>query len=158
MPGLTISPDAPAQEAERPVHELYRRLLEAWNAQDATAFAAGFAGDGCCVGFDGSTMVGPSENESALGGVFSDHETADYVALVREVRLVEPDTALLRAEVGMVPPGETDLSPDRNAIQSVVAHREDDRWRIELFQNTPARFDGRPEVAEALTQELRELL
>ena len=32
------------------------------------------------------------------------------------------------------------------------------RWRIILFQNTPAQFHGRPELAQQLTDELRELL
>lgn len=158
MPAQTLSPSTPAHESELPVHDLYRQLLEAWNRQDAAAFAAGFAGAGSCIGFDGSTMVGPAEIESALSGIFSDHETADYVAVARELRLLSVDTALLRAVVGMVPPGQSDLSPEQNAIQSLVAHHDGGRWRIELFQNTPARFDGRPEVAEALTQELRALL
>lgn len=158
MPAQTVAPSTPASQTELPVRDLYRELLEAWNRQDAAGFAACFAGTGSCIGFDGSTMDGPAEIESALGGVFSDHETADYVAVVRELRFLSPDTALLRAVVGMVPPGESDLNPEQNAIQSLVARHDSGQWRIELFQNTPARFDGRPEVAEALTQELRELL
>jgi hypothetical protein len=39
----------------------------------------------------------------------------------------------------------------------VAVKRGDDR-RIELFQNTPAQFHGRPELSEALTEELRQLL
>jgi hypothetical protein len=31
-------------------------------------------------------------------------------------------------------------------------------WKISLFQNTPARFDGRPELVEKLNSELREVL
>ena len=158
MPAQTDTSSTTAPGSELPVRDLYRALLEAWNQQDATAFAAGFAGTGTCIGFDGSTMNGPAEIEEALGGVFSDHETADYVAVVRELRFLSPETALLRAVVGMVPPGESDLNPEQNAIQSLVAHHDGDRWRIELFQNTPARFDGRPEVAEALTEELRQQL
>jgi hypothetical protein len=42
-----------------------------------------------------------------------------------------------------------------NAIQTLVAARRDGRWRVELFQNTPAAFHGRPEASEALTAELR---
>ena len=138
MTHLTISPSTPAHESELPIHELYRELLEAWNRQDASAFAAGFADNGSCIGFDGSTMTGPGEIESALGAVFADHETADYVALVRELRFLSPETAVVRAAVGMVPPGGSDLLPERNALQSLVAHRGEGRWRIELFQNTPA--------------------
>ena len=46
--------------------------------------------------------------------------------------------------------------PDRNAIQTVVASIEPDGgWSIEMFQNTPARFDGRPDEADRLTRELQ---
>ncbi len=58
----------------------------------------------------------------------------------------------------MVPPGGGRLMPDRHAVQTAVAHRDGDGWSIALFQNTPAQFHGRPELAEALTTELEELL
>jgi hypothetical protein len=40
----------------------------------------------------------------------------------------------------------------------VVGRRDDDGWSVALFQTTPARFDGRPELSDALTAELTELL
>jgi hypothetical protein len=58
----------------------------------------------------------------------------------------------------MVPPGQKDLNPATNAIQSMVAVKQASQWRITLFQNTPAQFHGRPELAEALTEELRKVL
>ena len=66
--------------------------------------------------------------------------------------------ALLRAIVGMVPPGGSELEPDKNAHQTVVAAKEDDAWRIILLQNTPAQFHGRPELVSQMTDELREVL
>jgi hypothetical protein len=58
----------------------------------------------------------------------------------------------------MVPSGASDLDPALNAVQTLVASRRDDQWRIELFQNTPASFHGRPADSERLTRELREVL
>jgi hypothetical protein len=55
----------------------------------------------------------------------------------------------------MVPPGATDIKPEVNAIQVLVAVRRDGVWRVAHFQNTPAAFHGRPEAAKALTEELR---
>jgi uncharacterized protein (TIGR02246 family) len=74
------------------------------------------------------------------------------------VRFLTPDVAILRAVVGRVPPGQSDLNPAANAVQSLVAVKQDDQWRIALFQNTPAQFHGRPELAQKLTEELRQLL
>ena len=138
--------------------QLYRSPHERWNARDAAGFAALFAEDGHCIGFDGSEMHGRDEIASELGRIFADHETASYVGKVREARALGPDAALLRAVAGMVPAGHAHLNADVNAVQTVVATRTDGEWRVTLLQNTPAQFHGRPEAAEALTAELRELL
>jgi uncharacterized protein (TIGR02246 family) len=153
----TVSPQTPSTAAEFPIYELYRQLLEAWNNQDAHAFAATFAEDGSSIGYDGSPMNGIAEIEMTLSGIFTNHKTAAYIAKVREIRFLSPQVAVLRAVTGMISPGKSDINPERNAMQSLVATYIDNQWRIALFQNTPARFDGRPELAEALTQELRQL-
>ena len=137
------------------VEELHARLLDAWNRQDAAAYADHFADDAIVVGFDGSEMHGRREIAQQLGAIFADHQVASYVRIVRSVRQIAYGVALLHAVVGMVPPGGSDVMPDRNAVQLLLAVREGDRWLTQAFQNTPARYDGRPEVAEALTEELR---
>ncbi len=137
------------------IEQLYIDLLSAWNRQDARGMAGLFAEDGCVVGFDGSQMNGRSEIESQLTQIFADHRTAAYVWKIRDIRFLNPETALVRAVVGMVPPGKDDINSAVNAIQSLVAVRDGDNWRIALFQNTPAQFHGRPEMAEELTNELR---
>ena len=58
----------------------------------------------------------------------------------------------------MVPPGQQDLNPAVNAVQTLVAAKHEGKWRIELYQNTPAQFHGRPDLAQRLTDELRKLL
>jgi uncharacterized protein (TIGR02246 family) len=147
-----VSIDGPTDEAA--VAELYEELVEGWNAHDAERFAAPFAEDGQLVGFDGSEQSGRAAIAEAMRAIFEDHETAAYVAKVRSIRLLGADAAVLRAVVGMIPPGGTELMPERNAHQTVVASRRGGGWRIQLFQNTPAEFHGRPELAERLTAEL----
>jgi uncharacterized protein (TIGR02246 family) len=137
---------------------LYQRLIAGWNNSDAGAMAATIAPDGLIIGFDGSQMEGPEAIASELGRIFADHETATYVTRVRSVRSLSADAAVLHAVAGMVPPGGSEIVPDRNAIQTVVAKRDGDAWAVVLFQNTPARFDGREEDAQALTAELNELV
>jgi uncharacterized protein (TIGR02246 family) len=151
------SKDVPSAE-ETEVKALYRQLLECWNQRDAAAFAALYEKDGACLGFDGSEMNGWPEIESTLSKIFAEHQTAPYVGKIREVRFLTPEVAIVRAVVGMVPPGKSDLDPALNAIQSLVASRREGSWRIALFQNTPAQFHGRPELAQQLTDELRQLL
>ena len=136
------------------MEELYRRIIDAWNAGDADAFAAAFLDDGEVVGFDGSQLAGRAAIAAELGRIFADHPTGRYVAKVRSVRSLAPDVALLRAVAGMVPAGQSDLKPELNAVQALLAIRRDAEWRAVLFQNTPAQFHGRPDLVEALTAEL----
>ena len=147
-----------SQAEETAITSLYHSLLDAWNRHNADDFAACFFADGNCVGFDGSQMNGTTEIRDTLRGIFTDHVTAAYVAKVKEVRFLTPDVAVLRAVSGLVPPGKSDINPATNAIQTLVAARNDGKWQIALFQNTPAQFHGRPELAEALSSELRALL
>lgn len=140
------------------VEALYRRLLVAWNAHDASAYAACFEDNAHVVGFDGSEMDGRAAIETAIGGIFADHVTARYIAKVRSVRFLSDGVAVLWAAVGMVPAGGSDINPAVNAQQTMVAVRQAGEWRVVLYQNTPAQFHGRPEAAAALTEELRALL
>jgi hypothetical protein len=41
-------------------------------------------------------------------------------------------------------------------VQRLVAERRGGEWRIVVYQNTPARLDGRPELVGGQTEELRE--
>jgi uncharacterized protein (TIGR02246 family) len=137
---------------------LYTRILEAWNRRDAEAFAAQFTEGGNTVGFDGSPLDGSAAISKELSRIFAHHTPATYVGKVREVRPLGDSAMLLRAVAGMVPPNGTAIKPERNAIQSLVAVIDGGEARVALYQNTPARFDGRPQLAEALTTELSAVL
>jgi uncharacterized protein (TIGR02246 family) len=139
------------------VRDLYAQLLTAWNERDADRFGALFTEDGTTVGFDGSQSHGP-QIAGHLKPIFADHPTAAYVAKVLQVRAVGPDAAVLRAIVGMVPPGAADLKPDVNAVQTLLAERTAGGWRIVLLQNTPAQHHGRPDLVGQHTAELAPLV
>jgi uncharacterized protein (TIGR02246 family) len=143
---------------EQAIRDLYHALLDRWNSSDANGMAELLAPNGNVIGFDGSQMNGRAEMAATLGKIFAGHPTPAYISIVREVRFVSDDVAILRAVVGMVPPGKSDINPAVNAVQSVVAVREGGEWRIALFHNTPAAYHGRPEESEALTEELRRAL
>lgn len=131
---------------------------QGWNKRSGESFAATFTEDGETIGFDGSQHLGRAEIASNLQRIFADHPTPAYIAKVRSVALLTPEVAVLRAVAGMVTPGQSDLAPQLNAVQSMVAKKHNGQWRIVTLQNTPAQFHGRPELAEELTAELRRLL
>jgi uncharacterized protein (TIGR02246 family) len=138
------------------VRELYENLLIAWNQRDARRYGALFADDAALIGFDGSEVAG-SEVEDHLTQIFADHPTAAYVWRIRDVNVLAEGVVVLRAIVGMVPPGQDDLNPATNAVQSLVAVQRTGTWLIALFQNTPAQYHGRPHLVDQHTAELRQV-
>lgn len=143
---------------EDEIRELYHDLLDSWNRRNGKEMASFFSDTGNVIGFDGSEMGGREAIEKEVSQIFRDHMTAPYVFKVREVRFLTDDVAILRGMVGMIPPGQTELNPSVNAVQTLVAVKRAGQWKIELFQNTPAAFHGKPELVQAFTDELRELL
>lgn len=157
---LSVSnePYRPRTPDEEEVHDLYSKLILSWNHQDALVFSGLFSKHGMAIGFDGTQLTGQKEIEAAVTNIFHDHVTSTYITKVRDIRSIAKDVLLLRSVVGMISPGEYDINPAMNAIQSLLAVKSVDGWSIVLFQNTPARYDGRPEAQEGLTKELRELI
>jgi uncharacterized protein (TIGR02246 family) len=99
---MTREPNIVTDEKE--VSLLYQELLKRWNKRRASEMTDLFTEDGNLVGFDGSQINGRSEARSVLSQIFANHQTAAYLGIVKEVRLLSPDVAILRAVAGMVPP------------------------------------------------------
>jgi uncharacterized protein (TIGR02246 family) len=150
--------DKASGDAASATRELYQRLIEAWNKRNARDYALAFASTGSIVGFDGSQVNGQMEIGAHVSEIFSHHQTATYVTIVRDVRPVTSDVMLLRSNVGMVPPGKDDINPELNAVQSMVAARKGDKWEVALFHNTPAAFHDKPDLSKKLCEELRAVL
>jgi len=151
----SLAQDPRYEETE--VRALYRQIVSGWNRRSADAIAELFADDGDAIGCDGSEFKG-AEIAAVHRRIFDDHRTGAFVGKVRSVRFLNAEVAVLCAVAGMVMPGKSDLEPDRNAVQTLVAVKRDGRWRAAVFQNTSAQFHGRPEEARALTEELRKQL
>ncbi|MBA4179785.1 MAG: DUF4440 domain-containing protein [Anaerolinea sp.] len=142
-------------EDEAQVIALYHAILDAWDCRSAKDFAACFSDRGSIVGFDGSQVDGLREIAGHLAPIFADHPTPAYVSKIREVRALATGAAMLRAVVGMVPAGHTDINAALNSIQTLIATKQAGSWQAEMLQTTPAAFHGRPEAVEELTAELR---
>jgi uncharacterized protein (TIGR02246 family) len=141
------------------IRALYQQLIDGWNRRSGASVAAALADDGDIIGFDGSHHRGRLSIAADLRAIFGSHQTPAYVGIIRSVRPIAPGVAVLLAHAGMIPAGGSDLDPDLHTVHTLVAVDEGGgRWRISLFQSTPAAFHGFPEEREALTQELRGLL
>lgn len=146
------------QQETQSIIDLYQAWLDAWNGRNAAAMASLFAQNGNLIGFDGSQLNGRDELHVTLDNIFNHHQTAAYVAIIREIRILTPVIAWLKADVGMVPAGANDINPALNAVQTFIAAQIEGSWQIMLFQNTPAALHGQPELLEQLNLELRKVL
>ncbi len=140
------------------VEQLYNNLINSWNVRNAEEFAGCFTLNGNSIGFDGSQANGKEEIKNHLKNIFNNHQMASYVTIIRQVRFISDEVCILQASVGMVPPGQKDINPAVNAIQTIVTKKENNFWLIEQLQNTPAAYHGQPELSERLTAELKKAL
>lgn len=148
-----------AADDEAAIRNLYQQLVDGWNAASGDAFAAPFEEEGDLVGFDGTHFKG--RQEIAL---FHQHlfdmflKGSRLVGKVRSVRFLTSDVAVMHTVGGTVMAGQSDLEPERNSVQTLVAVRHNGKWSLAAFQNTRATYMGRPEESQKLTEELRALL
>lgn len=148
-----------AHPSDAQIRSLYAQFVDGWNRRSGAAVAATFADDGDIVGYDGTHHHGRLAIAADLRQIFTSHETASYVGVIRSVRPIAPGVALLMAQAGMIPPGRGDIDPRFHTLHTVVAVDEGaGRWRISLLQATPAAWHQHPEAREALSEELRGLL
>lgn len=140
------------------IQALYSAFLDGWNRRSGAAVAACFADDGDIIGFDGTHHRGRLSIAADLRAIFGSHQTPSYVAVVRSVRPIADGVAVLIANAGMIPPGANDLDPALHTVHTLVAVDEGrGRWRISLFQATPAAWHGHEYLRDELTEELRGL-
>lgn len=148
-----------AADDEAAIRNLYQQLVDGWNAASGDAFAAPFEEEGDLVGFDGTHFKG--RQEIAL---FHQHlfdmflKGSRLVGKVRSVRFLTSDVAIMHTVGGTVMAGQSDLEPERNSVQTLVAVKRNGKWSLAAFQNTRATYMGRPEESQKLTEELRALL
>jgi uncharacterized protein (TIGR02246 family) len=147
-----------AHPQDAQIRALYADFLDNWNRRSGAGVAAGFADDGDIVHVDGTRHSGRLSIASDLRRVFGSTQTAAYIGLIRSVRAVAEGVAVLSADAGAIPPGSNDVDPDLHCVHTLVAVAEAGRWKIALFQATPAAWTEHPGARDALTAELRGVL
>jgi uncharacterized protein (TIGR02246 family) len=128
----------PAEEAA--VRALYGELMDGWNHGSGEAFAAAFTEDGDLVAFDGTHFEGREEIAPFHQELFDRWmKGSRLVGQVKDVRFLSPDVALIHAVGSTVMRGKSEPSPERDSIQTLVAVRQGEEWRLAAFQNTRVR-------------------
>jgi uncharacterized protein (TIGR02246 family) len=148
--GAAAAPE-PELSDEAAVSRLYSKLMEAWRAGDAEAFASVFAEDGQLVAFDGTRIDGRAAIAAFHEPLFRKYlKGSRLVGKVVRVRFPSPEVAVMHATGSTVMRGRQAPSPERDSIQTLVAARRDGDWQIVAFQNTRIRPIGRSPVGTLL--------
>jgi uncharacterized protein (TIGR02246 family) len=122
---------------EAAVRALYQQLMDGWNQGSGAALAAVFTEDGDLVGFDGTHFKGRQEIAPFHQQLFDKWlKGSRLVGRVEDVRFLSPDVALMHAVGGTIMRGKSEPAPERDAIQTLVAVRQNGEWRLAAFQNT----------------------
>jgi uncharacterized protein (TIGR02246 family) len=141
---MTTGSQGRAVSHEPAVRELYQRLMNGWNQGDGAAFAAVFTDDGDLVAFDGTHLKGRGQITSVQQRLFDKYlKGTRLVGQVEQVRFLDQDTAVLHAVGNTVMRGKSRPARQRASIQTLVAVRRDNGWRVAAFQNTRVRPMGR---------------
>ena len=149
----------PSAADEAAIRAIYQQLMDGWNAGSGDAFASLFEEDGDLVGFDGTHFKGRQEIALFHQRLFDMFlKGSRLVGKVRSVRFLTSDIAVMHAIGGTVMAGQTDLDPERNSVQTLVAVKRNGKWSLAAFQNTRAIYIGRPDESQKLTEELQALL
>lgn len=139
---MASAPSAP-REDDAAVRRLYDELTGAWNEASGARFAAAFTQDGDLVAFDGTHQRGRDVIEGVQQELFDTWvKGTRLTGSVRSVRFLGPDTALMHAVGGTIKRGKTKPARARDSIQTLVAVRTGDGWRLAAFQNTRVRPIG----------------
>lgn len=143
LPGLLVALPAWAAPAtaedDAAIRDLEARQAAAWNARDATAYAALFTEQGDVVNVLGWWWQGREQIQSRLADAFA-WVFRDSTLAVTDVqaRYLDPRTAIVHVrwtlDGAKVPPGAP--AAPREGIQLQLLRKLDGRWMIESFQNT----------------------
>ena len=136
------------------IRALYVRFLAGWNQRSGVTVSSVFADDGEMIDLDGTLRSGRLTIAADMRRLFAERSTPSFVGVVRSVRSLADDVAVLHAVAGMVPPGAEALDPALHTVHSLTAVDDGGRWKIAVLQSTPARYGGRADALAALTAEL----
>ena len=131
------------QTDEAKIRTLFEDLLGDWGRGDGESYGSRFTEDADYVAFDGSHTRGRREISTSHQQLFDKYLKGTRLAgRLLSIKFLGPDVALVHATGGTIMRGKARPSPERASIQTLVAVREDEEWRLAAFHNSRVRPIG----------------
>jgi uncharacterized protein (TIGR02246 family) len=119
-----------------------QQIQDAWNTKDGRAFAAPFAPDANYVNVIGGYSKGREVIEKEHTALFSTiHKESHNIRTVKSIRFLRPDVAVVHVEGRLLT--RAGGEPRGHNINLMVMTKDNGKWSIAAFQNTPIREQGR---------------
>jgi len=119
-------------ERHAAVDECLSRIVAAWDAGDAAAFAAEFTDDASYVIFAGIVSLGREEIEKAHVPVFEKWQKGSRMSMREVHRRISGDSVIVVTEGGI----GKGRGVRHNKVQTFVFVDDGNAWRCAAFQNT----------------------
>ncbi len=121
-----------------PVLDVLHRMYAAWAAADADTFAAQYTADATVV-LPGTFHQGRTAVRDFMANAFRGRlEGTHGLDEPQDIRLVGKDTAIVVSRTAVLMAGEQEAPADRERIGTWVLTRQDGRWLVAAFANSPA--------------------
>ena len=133
MNSQTTTQTAADEDAIRAIHQ---RMIDAWNAGDAAAFAAPFTDEANFVAFEGTHLKGRREIASFHQRVFDTVVKGTRLqGEVKFVHFLSAVVAVMHSVVRVTLRGQTEASPSRDSMQLTVVAKRNGERRSEGLMN-----------------------
>ncbi|GAA3233908.1 SgcJ/EcaC family oxidoreductase [Dactylosporangium siamense] len=127
-----------SQTDQAAVAAVPQRVVTAWAAQDADAFADVFTADGTMI-LPGQYLKGRDDINAFMSKAFAGPYLGTRVTGEPLDLRVRDNLAVIVTYGGVLASGDTEVS-DAQAIRAtwVVVKEDDGQWRLAAYQNSPA--------------------
>jgi uncharacterized protein (TIGR02246 family) len=136
MYSKTTQPQFSDAADEHAIRAILRRMIEAWNAGDGTAFAAPFTDEVDFVVWEGTHLEGRQELAGFTQQIFDTVVKGSRLeGEVKFVRFLSPALAVMHSVVRTTLRGQTKPSPSRDSMELIVVTKRDGQWRGQSLMN-----------------------
>ncbi|MFE2209064.1 MULTISPECIES: SgcJ/EcaC family oxidoreductase [Streptomyces] len=116
---------------------LPQRIVEAWAAHDADAFAEAFTPDGSMI-IPGVFQKGREAIRAFMAQAFEGpFKGTRVVGTPADLRFANSEAGILITQGGILAPGESEPSAERAVNASWVVVKSEGRWYLAAYQNSP---------------------